>query len=192
MDKHWMPLQGVPAGGSTFRIDDQVFWQGLLDEFGLSMRILDPLDASITVLPQTEGVLFRGRIRGRISMPCDRCSNDSVVSLDHSFDSFESFPRESLPVAAASAPDSSEEVPEETDEAVIRLAAHGKGVEVNPAALAWEEFSLALPVKPLCAKDCKGLCPSCGGNRNTETCSCDTGGKDPRMAVLRGLTIQKK
>ena len=35
-----------------------------------------------------------------------------------------------------------------------------------------EQFYLALPMKPLCRQDCKGLCPHCGTNLNTETCQC--------------------
>jgi uncharacterized protein len=31
---------------------------------------------------------------------------------------------------------------------------------------------LELPLAPLCREDCKGLCPECGVNRNSETCSC--------------------
>ena len=191
MDNHWMPLQSFPVGGSALRIDDPSFWQGLLDEFGMGVRIVDPIDAHITVLPQTDGVLFRGKIRGRVCMTCDRCSGESMISLSHSFDSFEPFPREAAPAGTSGAPLPDED-PEEADEAVIRVAAHGKGIEINPAALAWQEFSLVLPVKPLCGQDCKGLCPFCGCNKNTDECSCDTGGNDPRLAVLRGLTIQKK
>ena len=50
-----------------------------------------------------------------------------------------------------------------------------------------EQFYLALPMKPLCREDCAGLCPKCGTNRNTGTCSCATGFEDPRLAPLRGL-----
>ena len=59
------------------------------------------------------------------------------------------------------------------------------------AALAWEEFLLALPMKPLCDPACKGLCPQCGVNRNTATCSCGTDAADPRMAPLRGLKVKR-
>jgi uncharacterized protein len=31
---------------------------------------------------------------------------------------------------------------------------------------------LELPLAPLCAEDCQGLCPDCGANRNTDTCTC--------------------
>jgi uncharacterized protein len=50
-----------------------------------------------------------------------------------------------------------------------------------------EQFYLALPMKPLCREDCKGLCPICGVNRNRETCSCRSEWVDPRMEALRKL-----
>lgn len=193
MDKNWLPLQSIPPGGSALRVDDQSLWQGLIKEFDLDIRIIDPVEAVVSVFPQAQGVLFRGRLKGRVAMPCDRCSGLSQVSLDQSFDSFEPFPREAMAPAAHGAEASDgEESFDDADEAVIRLAAHGKGLEINPAALAWEEFSLALPLKPLCGPDCKGLCPVCGLDKNTESCSCGKGEGDPRLAALRGITIEKK
>jgi uncharacterized protein len=50
-----------------------------------------------------------------------------------------------------------------------------------------EQFYLALPMKPLCRDDCKGLCPQCGTNLNTGACSCATQWEDPRLAPLKGL-----
>ncbi len=35
-----------------------------------------------------------------------------------------------------------------------------------------EAALLLLPNFPLCGNDCKGLCPQCGCNLNTQTCSC--------------------
>jgi len=35
-----------------------------------------------------------------------------------------------------------------------------------------EEIILDYPFKPLCAPDCKGLCPGCGKNLNQDKCSC--------------------
>lgn len=49
------------------------------------------------------------------------------------------------------------------------------------------ETTLALPMKPLCRDDCRGLCPVCGGNRNVVQCSCAERAPDPRLAVLRDL-----
>ena len=50
-----------------------------------------------------------------------------------------------------------------------------------------EQFYLALPMKPLCRDDCKGLCPQCGTNWNTGVCTCTSGWEDPRLAALKGL-----
>jgi uncharacterized protein len=35
-----------------------------------------------------------------------------------------------------------------------------------------EEIILDYPMKPLCAKNCKGICPKCGKNFNAGGCSC--------------------
>jgi uncharacterized protein len=77
----------------------------------------------------------------------------------------------------------------EVDAEILRIAPSGQGVEMNLAALAWEEFSLAMPMKPLCEAECKGLCPSCDVYKNTANCSCETDTLDPRMAPLRGLKV---
>jgi uncharacterized protein len=49
------------------------------------------------------------------------------------------------------------------------------------------ETTLALPMKPLCREDCRGLCPVCGGNRNLVQCACAERAPDPRLAALRDL-----
>jgi uncharacterized protein len=50
-----------------------------------------------------------------------------------------------------------------------------------------EQFYLALPMKPLCAEGCKGLCPQCGTNLNAGSCTCTVVWEDPRLAALKGL-----
>lgn len=49
------------------------------------------------------------------------------------------------------------------------------------------EAHLALPMKPLCRPDCRGLCPVCGGNRNLTPCGCGARAVDPRLAPLEAL-----
>lgn len=51
---------------------------------------------------------------------------------------------------------------------------------------------LELPVAPLCAEDCPGLCPWCGADRNQEECGC-VPPVDPRWAsldVLRSAPLE--
>lgn len=50
--------------------------------------------------------------------------------------------------------------------------------------LTTNDIILELPGKFLCCDDCKGLCPICGCNKNSESCSCTTKQGDPRLAAL--------
>lgn len=58
----------------------------------------------------------------------------------------------------------------------------GEEIELDP--LLEEDFLLAMPMFPLCEEDCKGLCPTCGVNRNERPCSCKNERIDPRLAGL--------
>jgi uncharacterized protein len=53
-----------------------------------------------------------------------------------------------------------------------------------------EQMYLALPMKPLCRDDCRGLCPTCGANLNLAACGCKNEWEDPRLAVLRKLKTE--
>jgi uncharacterized protein len=43
---------------------------------------------------------------------------------------------------------------------------------------------LAIPMKPLCHKDCAGLCQNCGHNLNMGPCDCPQESTDPRWSKL--------
>src|SRR6266850_1290713 len=62
--------------------------------------------------------------------------------------------------------------------------------ELDMARVVVNETTLALPMKPLCREDCRGLCPVCGANRNVAPCTCDTRPPDPRLAALRDLATR--
>ncbi len=53
-----------------------------------------------------------------------------------------------------------------------------------------EQVLLSLPVRTLCREDCKGLCPRCGRNLNSEPCICETLEVDARWTALSGLRGQ--
>ena len=76
---------------------------------------------------------------------------------------------------------------------VGRLGAQSLGLEIRHASeivgMA-DSPSLALPMKPLCREDCRGLCRVCGANRNTAPCTCDPRPPDPRLAALRDLATR--
>ncbi len=59
--------------------------------------------------------------------------------------------------------------------------------EIDLTAEMRETILLALPMKMLCAENCRGLCAGCGANLNTETCRCAPPLADPRWEALRKL-----
>lgn len=63
------------------------------------------------------------------------------------------------------------------------------GAEIDLGPLVREQLILALPTRPLCQDDCRGLCPHCGINLNRGECQCRSSQSDPRFAVLRSLKI---
>ncbi|HWS47003.1 MAG TPA: DUF177 domain-containing protein, partial [Acidimicrobiia bacterium] len=60
-------------------------------------------------------------------------------------------------------------------------------VDLEP--LVRDALVLELPAVPLCRDDCRGLCPSCGIDRNAATCDCAADDIDPRWAPLRSLDL---
>jgi uncharacterized protein len=54
-----------------------------------------------------------------------------------------------------------------------------------------EQVLLALPGRTLCREECKGLCPTCGVNRNNVDCKCAETPADPRWKALAGLGLPK-
>ena len=48
-------------------------------------------------------------------------------------------------------------------------------------------IALGLPMQPLCKADCKGLCSTCGVNRNHERCTCHQVQRDSRWGALLAM-----
>ncbi len=62
-----------------------------------------------------------------------------------------------------------------------------RGTEIDLEPMLRDAIALALPLKPLCAEDCLGLCATCGGDLNLQTCDHSDEGGDPRWAALAAL-----
>lgn len=62
--------------------------------------------------------------------------------------------------------------------------------EFDVSSIIRERILVSLPLKPLCDDSCRGLCPKCGVNRNTETCDCSDDEVDERWSALQNLKKQ--
>lgn len=61
----------------------------------------------------------------------------------------------------------------------------GEQLDLRP--LVRELVMLDAPSTPLCRPDCAGLCPTCGVDRNSQTCQCEPPPVDPRWSALDAL-----
>jgi uncharacterized protein len=59
-------------------------------------------------------------------------------------------------------------------------------------ALIYEQIMLQVPIKPLCAEACRGLCVQCGANLNAAPCACRPGAVDSRLEALKKFTVKKQ
>jgi uncharacterized protein len=125
-----------------------------------------------------------GTFKGHLTVACSRCIGPVKLVLDETL-RVTFMPPGEMPQEDDDAPASEDgaEVPE-GDLDVFPY--DGEKIDLEP--LFREQFVLAVPFAPLCAEDCKGLCPQCGIDRNTGTCSCEKP-VDPRLAALKGLKL---
>jgi uncharacterized protein len=130
-----------------------------------------------------------GTFRGEVMVACSRCINPVTLPIDEVL-RVTFMPRHEMPAddadAAGAADEDTEDGPEVAEDDLDVFAFDGERIDLEP--LFREQFVLAIPFAPLCAETCKGLCPQCGVDRNTVSCSC-VPPVDPRLTPLRGLKI---
>jgi len=125
-------------------------------------------------------IRLRGKFSGKFEVPCARCVEPVEIPLAADFDLI------FRPSAAdAEATERSITAPE------TEIGYYLKDSLLLEDVLR-EQVLLSLPVRTLCKPDCKGLCPRCGANRNSQPCSCDVGPSDPRWQALSGLRSKIK
>jgi uncharacterized protein len=124
-----------------------------------------------------DGAQFRlaGRVESSLTLACSRCLDDIALPVDLPFDLLYLPHHENI---------GDGEVEVEDDDLTT---AYYRDDEINLGQLVLEQFYLAVPMKPLCRESCRGLCPRCGTNLNTATCSCEHEWTDPRLDGLRAL-----
>lgn len=62
--------------------------------------------------------------------------------------------------------------------------------QIDLSVMVRETVLLDLPDAPVCRADCAGLCPVCGIDLNSGSCSCETATPDSRWAALDALRDQ--
>lgn len=122
----------------------------------------DPVDVALRLEVLTDGIVVTGRLLSTWHGVCRRCAAPATGVLDC-------------------------EVHELYQRVVTDPDAFELGDLLDLEPMVREVLLLDAPLVPLCRPDCKGLCPVCGADLNTESCSCSTEVTDPRWAALDEL-----
>lgn len=140
---------------------------------------LQQLDGSVRFTRTASGVLADVRAQGIVEEGCARCLAPTTSTIALEFrDQFHS----KIEVTTGiSLPKPDEEDPFFIDE----------NHKVDLGEVIREYALLELPMQSLCREDCKGLCPICGADLNTDPCDCQREESDDRFAVLKSLLNQQ-
>ncbi len=127
---------------------------------------LREVHGSVTVLRMPQGLLFQVDLHALTPQVCVRCLKPIQQPVHASFEELYAFSEKHV------------------TESGLLYPASGI-VDLGP--LVREFMILDIPFNPLCSPDCKGLCPECGADLNTETCGHQRVSIDPRWAALQTL-----
>lgn len=143
-------------------------------------------EADLELYADGAHVFAVGTFRGELTVACSRCINPVTLHVDEKL-RVTFLPRHEMPDDEDEEPAGDAEDGAEVNEDDLDVFPYdGERVDLEP--LLREQFVLAVPFAPLCAETCKGLCPQCGIDRNTASCTCEPP-IDPRLAALKGLKI---
>ncbi len=134
-------------------------------------RLVEPLGVDVRYYRAGENLYFSGSLSTRLSGTCGRCLAGFTLAQGGPFQ-FVLAPR----------------APQEADQELVAddlALSFFSGTEIDLEPLCTEQLILSLPTRALCAEECRGLCPTCGADRNEDACSCSATPPDPRWAALR-------
>lgn len=141
----------APGESATVDLDESIALQS--DE--------QPVDAqasgTLRVDRTNRSVLIRGRVRAQVPLVCSRCLIPFQATLSAEVE--EEFSLD--PVAAAAGGELGAE---------DFISWVGPGHEVDLTETARQNLQINVPMAPLHAQDCRGLCSMCGANWNEQEC----------------------
>lgn len=158
----------------------EAVWEEKPEDLGLDLEGAElaprgPVRVRAFLVQSGQNVLARGRAVAVVDLTCGRCLEEFRYPLRARFHTtYRAQPEE---------PESTER--ELTDDEIDEELLTSEIVDLAPVVR--ENLVLAVPTAPLCKPDCRGLCPTCGANRNTTTCGCPPPQRGLPFEALRAL-----
>lgn len=135
------------------------------------IELISPSKLDLTLTHVDQKILAQGTIETEAFLDCSRCLKEFKYPIKAQFSELftklSQFPREEW-----------EDIEEREAFSII-------DGEIDLTFLVEQTVLLALPMKPLCDKLCRGLCPVCGKDLNKESHTHEGGKIDSRLAPLK-------
>jgi uncharacterized protein len=148
---------------------------GAVDYHTSDFGQVDPLEVRATAELVDGQIRISGELHTRLELVCARCLEPVIEEVSREFDLYY------RPIQSMT---QEEEFRLKLDDTEIAFF-EGEGLFL--ADVLAEQVLLAIPMKVICRGDCRGLCPHCGANLNTDDCRCEAHGTDARLAPLSRL-----
>ncbi len=148
------------------------------------LTVAEPVSFDALVRKDKQAYHLVGRAVTTLELSCSRCTEPFRVPVEAAFDLRYLPHRENVAPGGHAKRDSKDE--HEVQEDDLGTAFY-RDETIDLGDLVREQLYLALPMKPLCAEACKGLCPLCGTNLNRGSCDCRAEWHDPRFEKLKAL-----
>ena len=165
-------LESAEESGRPF---SRTYQSGELAFDESELRLIEPVEVKGRIQRKSGEVELRGTLSSRGVAPCARCLKEVELPLDLEFD--ERF--------ATAVSWRHEELHELSKDDLNLGLVESEAIELDDVVK--EEILLALPGQVLCDQNCKGICPSCGADRNAGDCGCEPERVDSRWEKLRDL-----
>jgi len=160
-------VSGIPEGGLEERLKIPLVISDI--------ELKEEVQVLLNVVKFGDKVIVRGKASTEALLGCSRCLENFSFPVKVDFDV------EYVPDREFTKIEEHELTKGELDITFYR------DDEIDIDELLREQILLAIPMKPLCSSDCKGICPQCGKNLNEGICGCSAEEVDARLAPLRKL-----
>jgi uncharacterized protein len=157
-------IAGLSEGLHEYKFEEPV------ENLGLEEGFTGNLTAEVELNKVHNQIVLNVSVNVTARFECDRCNRTFDQELN---------PYYQIVYLFGDEPDDNEDIN------IIYLSPDADKINIAPEVR--DYVLLSVPMKKLCAEECKGLCPKCGKDLNQDTCECESGEVDSRWLPLQEL-----
>jgi uncharacterized protein len=144
------------------------------------LAVVLPVEVACQFSRVDREVVVQGSLRSAVRLTCGRCAEEFVLPLSIALEAVY------LPIHEISS-----ERATALEKGATDVYSYAEQV-IDIAEMVRDKLLLSIPLQPHCMVGCKGLCPSCGVNRNAVSCQCAEEKLGSPFELLKGLRFPQE